>query len=190
MTNIGKVTDTFNIRSIPYDSAPALQFSANPGSLTPEPTHSMTLTPGQTKTVYAYWISRTTLPQGEYQGHILVEGKSTAVLTPYWYAVPSLIPNAVLELNPPNSTARSGATVTLFVRVMDLAGVPVTTDGQLRFTGTASAGATINLLPQIVFQNLRAVQFGLATTARANTFQFTFGNLPPITHVITGGMAP
>ena len=190
VTNIGKSSDTFKVRSIPYDSAPALQFSATPGSLTPEPTVNLTLAPGQTKTLYAYWSSPTMLPRGEYQGQILIQGDTGAILTPYWYAAPSLIPNAVLELNPPNSTARVGATVTLFVRVMDSTGFPLTTDAQLRFTGVATAGATIDLLPGVLFPNLRAIRMRLAPTARANTFQFTFGNLPPITRIVTGTTAP
>ena len=188
VTNIGKATDTFKIRSIPYDSAPALEFSATPGNLVTQPAYSMTLTPGQTKTVYAYWTAQ--LPRGEYQGQILVEGTSTAVLTPYWYAAPSLIPRGVLELNPPNSSARPGSTVTLYVRVVDETGYPLTTDSNLRFAGTATAGATIDLLPGAVFPNLRAIRMRLAPTVRSNNFQFTFGDLPPITHIISGATTP
>ena len=184
VTNIGKATDTFKIRAIAYDSAPALEFSASPGNLEPQASYQMTLTPGQTKTVYAYWTAR--LPRGEYQGQILVEGTSTAILTPYWYAAPSLIPRDLLELNPPDSSARPGSTVTLYLRVMDETGYPLTADGNLRFTGTASTGATIDLMPGVIFPNLRAVRLRLAPTARSNTFQFTFGDLRPITHVITG----
>ena len=184
VTNIGKVTDTFKIRSIAYDSAPALEFSASPGNLEPQANYEMTLTPGQTKTVYAYWTAR--LPRGVYQGQILVEGTSTAVLTPYWYAAPSLIPRDVLELNPPDSTARPGSTLLLYLRVMDETGYPLTADANLRFAGTASTGATIELMPGVIFPNLRAVRLRLAPAARSNSFQFTFGDLRPITHVITG----
>lgn len=188
ITNIGRAADTFKIRSIPYDSAPPLEFSANPGSLEPQANYTMTLLPGQTKTVYAYWTAR--LSSGEYQGQILVEGTSTAILTPYWYGAPSLIAREVLQLNPPPPSARAGATLNLFVRVTDEVGYPLTTDALLRFGGTASAGATIDLLPGVVFPNLRIVRLRLAPTARANTFQFNFGNARPEAITINGTMAP
>ena len=148
----------------------------------------MTLTPGQTKTLYAFWVAQ--LPRGEYQGQILVEGTSTAILTPYWYGAPTLIPRGILELNPPNTAARVGSTITLYVRVTDDIGFPLTTDATLGFAGTASAGATIDLLPGVIFPNLRAIRLRLATTARDNTFQFRFGGLAPVTHVITGRTTP
>ena len=184
VTNIGKTTETFKIRSIPYDSAPALQFSDLPGNLDPKDSQSMTLLPGQTKTVYAYWTAQ--LAKGEYQGQILVESPTSAVLTPYWYAAPSLLPKAIFELNPPGSSARAGTTVNVYVRVVDETGYPLTTDANLRFTGAASPGAAITLSPGTVFPNLRVVQLRLAPTARANTFTFSFGGAPPITHTITG----
>ncbi|MBY0502404.1 MAG: S8 family serine peptidase [Bryobacteraceae bacterium] len=190
ITNLGRVADTFRIRSVPYDSAPALTFSATPGSFTTEPNFTLPLAPGQTKTVYAYWSSPTPLPRGEYQGQVVVEGTNSAALMPYWYAAPTLIPAQVLEINQAPARARPGALINLYLRVTDLVGYPLTTDGQLRFTGTASAGATIDLAPGVVFPNLRLVRLRLANTARANVFQLTFGGLAPISYTITGATTP
>jgi subtilisin family serine protease len=184
ITNIGKSTDTFTIRSIAFDSAPPLRFGDNPGVLTPQANYSLTISPGQTKTIYAFWIAQ--LPRGEYQGLIQVQGTTSSVLTPYWYGAPTLVPRGVVELNDLPATARPGTTITQYVRVVDDIGYPLTTDAQLAFSGTASAGATVDLMPGIFFPNLRAVRLRLAPTARTNTFQFTFGNLPPATRTING----
>ncbi len=184
ITNIGKTADTFKIRSIPYDSAPPLQFADVPSALEPQDTFSLTLNPGQTKTLYSFWTAR--LPRGEYQGQILVEGTSTSVLTPYWYAAPSLIPREVLVLNPPGASARPGTALTVYVRIVDETGYPITTDASLRFAGTASTGAAIELLPGVPFSNVRALRFRLAPTARANTFSFSFGGLAPVTRTVNG----
>ena len=193
VTNIGRATDTFRIRSIPYDSAPPLGFSAiTPGTglLDPKPeaTYTLTLDPGQTKTIYAYWKAQ--LSPGEYQGQILVEGSTTSVLMPYWHGVPTLVPREVLELTKVPTSALASTVVNLSVRVTDDVGFPLTTDAQLRFSGTATAGSSISLQPGVVFPNRRTLRLTLAPTVRSNTFQFIFGNLPPIIHTINGTANP
>ena len=193
ITNIGRSTDTFQIRSIPYDAAPSLRFSAitpSPGLVDPKPeaTYTLSIDPGQTKTLYAYWKAQ--LPMGEYQGQILVEGSAASVLMPYWYAVPTLVPREVLTLTTVPASARVGTVVNLSVRVTDDVGFPLTTDLQLGFAGVAPPGGSIDLLPGVVFPNRRTIRLTLAPTVRSNTFQFTFGNLPQITHTINGTANP
>ena len=188
VTNIGRSADTFKIRSIPYDAAPPLQFSATTVDPKPQSTYTITLDPGQTRTLYAYWTAQ--LPRGEYQGQILVEGTATAALMPYWYAAPTLIPREVLELTTLPASARTGTVINLSVRVTDDVGFPLTTDAQLGFAGVTTPGAAIDLLPGVVFPNRRTIRLTLAPTVRSNTFQFIFGNLPPITRTINGTAAP
>ena len=193
VTNIGRATDTFRIRSVPYDSAPPLGFSAitpDTGLADPKPeaNYTLTLDPGQTKTIYAYWKAQ--LSPGEYQGQILVEGSTTSVLMPYWHGVPTLVPREVLQLTTVPASARASTAVNLSVRVTDDIGFPLTTDAQLQFSGTATAGATITLQPGVVFPNRRTIRLTLAPTVRSNTFQFTFGDLPPISHTINGTANP
>ncbi len=183
ITNIGRTADTFKVKSIPYDSAPPLQFDSVSSSLQPQSEYTLTLNPGQTKTLYAFWTAR--LPRGEYQGQILVQGNNSATLTPYWYGAPTSIPRQVFELNPPGTTARASSTYLLYVRITDDAGLPVLTNAALRFSGTASTGATIDLLPDLAFPDLRVIRLRVASTSRTNTFTYSFGDLTPITHTIT-----
>ena len=189
LTNIGKTSDTYRISAIPYDFAPALQFSAAPRDRAPNSTYSLTIAPGQTKTIYAYWTA--TLEPGEYQGQIVIEGTQGAGLIPYWYAAPSRNPRSIFELTTLPDSARVGTGVTLFVRVTDETGFPLTDDASLAFQGSVTAGGgSIALRTGTFFPNLRGVLLTLGPNAGNNVFQFRFGNLPPVTHAITGTPAP
>jgi hypothetical protein len=89
-------------------------------------------------------------------------------------------------LNPPPAQAKTSSTWHLFVRVIDDIGYAITDTRSLAFRGTANGGGTISISPVVYFPNLRDVQLTLGRTAGDNTFQFSFGNLPPIAVTITG----
>jgi minor extracellular serine protease Vpr len=185
LTNIGKTTQTFLLFAIPYDTAPALQFSAIPSDDSPRDTLSVPIAPGQSKTVYVYWTADN-LPIGEYQGQVSIQGTNTAILVPYWYGVPRGVPRSVFQLDPPPAQAKTSSTWHLFVRVTDDIGYAITDTPSLAFRGTANGGGTISLSPSIFFPNLRDIRLTLGRTPGDNTFQFSFGNLPPIAVTITG----
>jgi minor extracellular serine protease Vpr len=189
LTNVGKITDTFRLSAIEYDSAPDPQFSVVPGDASPTSTLSLTIDPGQSKTVYVYWTTGAPLTPDEYQGQILIlPAKSPgAALVPYWYGVPTGVPRAVVGISSPAAQARVGTNQFLFLRVIDNIGVPVTDDLSLAFKGSViSGGGTISLTPFLFFPNLRLIQFKLGPAAGDNVYRFSFGNLPPSQITITG----
>jgi minor extracellular serine protease Vpr len=186
LTNIGKTAQTFLLFAIPYDTAPALQFSAIPSDDSPQDTLSVPIGPAQSKTVYVYWTADNLLV-GEYQGQVSIQGTNTAILVPYWYGVPRGVPRSVFQLNPPPTQAKAGSTWHLTVRVTDDIGYAITDARSLAFGGAANGGGTISLVPLDLFpHNMWDVRLTLGKVPGDNTFQFSFGNLPPIAVTITG----
>ena len=187
LTNVGKTTDVFHISSIPFDTAPGLQFSVESGDENPTSTLDVPINPGQSKTIYAYWITDTPLPIGEYQGDILVEGVNGDALVPYWYGVPSQVPQTVDVLNPPPTTAAPRTTIDVLVRVTDLIGYAITDAPHLAFQSTVNAGGgRIALSPDVFFPNILDISLTLGPRTVDNTYTFSFGPAPPIQVTITG----
>jgi len=126
LTNVGKATDTFRLSAIEYDSAPDPQFSVIPGDASPTSTLSLSIDPGQSKTVYIYWTTGRRLTPDEYQGQILILPTKTsgAALVPYWYGVPTGVPRGLVGIISPPTQARVGSTQNLFLRIVDDIGVP------------------------------------------------------------------
>ncbi len=187
LTNVGKTADVFHVSSIPFDAAPALQFSTAPGDENPSSTLDLPIDPGQSKTIYAYWTTDKALSFGEYQGDIFVQAASSSALVPYWYAVPSQTPQDVFLLNPPPATAAAGSTFNLAVRVTDLVGFAITDNAHLAFQSQVLAGGgAIALSPTVFFPNLRLISLRLGPRAGDNTFLLRFGAAAPIQLTITG----
>ena len=186
LTNVGKTADVFHVAAIGFDSAPALQFSTNSADENPTSTLDVPIDAGQSKTIYAYWTTDKTLAVGEYQGDILVESAHGDALVPYWYGVPSQIPQNVYQVNPPPASARAGSTINLFVRVTDVIGFAITDNAHLAFQSQVSSGASIALSPILFFPNIRLVTMRLSSTPGVNTFAFRFGPSAPIQLAITG----
>ena len=187
LTNVGKTADVFHISAIPFDSAPALQFSTVSGDMNPSSTLDIPVDPGQSKTIYAYWTTDTPLPVGEYQGDIFVQGANTAALVPYWYGVPSQIPQDVNLLSSAPASAPVRSTINLAVRVTDLIGFAITDNPHLAVQSQVIAGGgTIALTPTIFFPNLRLISLRLGPNAVDTTFVFRFGPSAPIQITITG----
>ena len=187
LTNVGKTADVFHISSIPFDAAPALQFSDTSGDDNTSSTMDIPIAPGQSKTIYAYWTTDTTLSVGEYQGDILVRGTNGDALVPYWYGVPSQAPQDVFLMNGTPASAAAGTTVPLFVRVTDLIGYAITDNPHLAFQSQVNAGGgTIALLSTLFFPNIREIALRLGPKAGDNTYTFRFGSSAPIQITITG----
>ncbi len=174
ITNLSTTTDVLRIHAIPFDNAPVLQFAANSADESPVDTFTLTVDPGQSKTVYAAWTASRLAP-GEYQGDIVIEGNIGSALVPYWYGVPNGIPASIFVLNPPVTTARAGSTVTVYVRVVDVTGYAITDSTLLGFRGSTTGGGTVTLSPTVYFPNLRQIQLKLGPAAGANTFTLNFG---------------
>jgi minor extracellular serine protease Vpr len=187
LTNVGKTADVFHISTIPFDTAPGLQFSTASGDNNPSSTLDIPINAGQSKTIYAYWSTDTPLPIGEYQGDILVEASQGDALVPYWYGVPSLVPQSVFQLNPPPVSAPVSTTISLYVRVTDLVGYAITDNAHLGFQSLVNAGGgAIALSPTVFFPNIRLITMRLGRNAGNNTYTFSFGSLPPIQITIAG----
>jgi minor extracellular serine protease Vpr len=188
LTNVGKKADVFHISSIPFDPAPGLQFSTNSGDNNPSSTLDIPIAPGQSKTIYAYWTTDATLPIGEYQGDILVEGAGGDALVPYWYGHPSQAPQNVFLLNPPPASAAAGSTIPLFVRVTDLIGYAITDAAHLGFQSQVNAGGgAIALASNVFFPNILEIALRLGRNPGNNVYTFAFGRSAPIQITITGG---
>jgi minor extracellular serine protease Vpr len=185
VTNVGKTTDVFHVYASSFSSAPALQFSVSPGDVSPAKTLDLTVEPGQSKTLYAYWIARN-LGVGEHQGDIVVGSSTSFALVPYWYGVPSGAPSSVFVLSNIPTQARAGSTVNLFLRVTDVIGFAITADPLLTFKGSATGGGATTLDPRVFFPNLRLLVLKLGPNPGSNTFTFSFGNMAPIQIAISG----
>jgi hypothetical protein len=143
--------------------------------------------PGQSKTIYAYWTTDTPLAIGEYQGDILVEGVNGDALVPYWYGVPSLVPQSVSFMDSLPASAPVGSTVNLYVRVTDLIGYAITDNPHLGFQAQVNAGGgVIALSPTVYFPNVRLITLRLGPNAMDNTYTFRFGSVAPVQVTITG----
>jgi minor extracellular serine protease Vpr len=188
LTNVGKAADTYTIYSIPYDMAPALQFSTNLYSESPIDRMQINIEPGQSRTVYAYWTTNEPLPGGQYQGQIVVQGAAapTATMVPYWYGVPTDVPNSFYIFNPPNVAYLAGATVSVYVRVIDISGISIVDPALLGFRSAATTGASVKLADVVYWPDILRVDLKLATAPGQNQFQFTFGNAAPVTISIIG----
>jgi subtilisin family serine protease len=191
LTNVGKTADVFHVSSIAFDSAPALQFSTVPADANPSSSLDIPIDAGQSKTIYAYWTTDSTLPVGEYQGDIDVEGAHGGALVPYWYGVPSQVPQNVRLINSPPASAKAGATIGLLVRVTDLIGFAITDNAHLAFQSQVNAGGgSITLAPILFFPNFREIVFKLGPNAADNTYTFRFGPSAPMQFTITGTTTP
>jgi minor extracellular serine protease Vpr len=187
LTNVGTTADVFHISTIPFDTAPGLQFSTTLDDYNPTSTLDLPIGPGQSKTIYAYWITGPTLPIGEYQGDILIEGVNGDALVPYWYGVPSQVPQSVTFMNSLPTSAAVGSTIALYVRVTDLIGYAITDSFHLAFQSQVNAGGgAIALSSSVFFPNIVEIALRLGKTAGDNTYTFSFGPSAPIQFTITG----
>ena len=187
LTNSSTTTDTFHVSAIPFDYAPPLEFSDILSDGNPAGTWDVTLQPGQSKTVYAFWIAKG-LVAGEYQGYISVQSSCCAALIPYWYGVPTGFPADQSYLMTPPEQAPAGSTQTAYVRVIDSIGYAIVDPVGLGFQGVSTTpGASVTLIPlPPEAGNMWEIDFQLAPQMGTNSFTVSFAGLPPTKFTITG----
>jgi len=184
-TNVGTTADTFHISASAFDYAPPLQFSMVASDENPTDTIDLTLNPGQSKTVYAFWTANG-LVAGEYQGDIVVQSQNSYALIPYWYGVPTAVPADTFYLLTPPTQAQAGTTQVAYVRVIDSIGYAILDTPDLGFKGTATGGGSVTLAPTPFFPNLWEIDFKLGAKPGTNTYTVSFGKLAPLQFVISG----
>lgn len=185
LTNVGTTTDSFHLSASAFDYAPPLQFSVVSSDENPTSTLDLTLSPGQSKTVYAFWTASGLVP-GEYQGDIVVQSKNSYALVPYWYGVPIGVPADQFYLLTPPAQAQVGTTQVAYVRVIDSIGYAIVDTPSLGFKGTATGGGSVKLSPVPFFPNIWEIDFKLGAKAGTNTYTVSFGNLTPMQFAIGG----
>jgi len=189
LTNVGKTTDTFAVSAIAFDNAPPVQFGTNTAGTDAASTLSVTMAPGQSKTITVFWTTKTPLAPGEYQGLVSIVGSKSTDPTnvPYWYGVPPYVPFAFNALNSPPASAKVGTVASVYFRVTDSIGYPITDNATLAFQGAVLAGGgTITLTNNLFFPNIRQLQFKLGPNPGTNSYAFAFGNLGAFGVTITG----
>lgn len=219
LTNLGSSAETYTVRSVPFDSAPPLKILPYPSMclLTDQAcidrgtdTLTVTVEPGKTTTVYPRWHA-TNLPPGEYQGYITIDGTAghgVTTLVPYWLGVPSGVPAAVRSYTgvfladptpyaeyynePAASATYPGADGYFFYIVTDSVGLAIDDPAQLQFKGTVVSGNGRIGTPSPVPGSWGAVRIPvtLGPNPGANTFQFQFGQAPPVTATVTSVARP
>jgi minor extracellular serine protease Vpr len=185
LTNVGTVADTFHLHASAFDDAPPLQFSTFSGDENPTDTLDVTLKPGQSKTVYAFWTADGLIP-AEYQGDIVVHSTNSYALVPYWYGVPTGVPADKFYLLNPPTQAKAGTNQVAYVRVIDSIGYAIRDIPSLGFKGTATGGGSVKLSPIRFFPNIWEIDFTLGPNPGTNTYTVSFGDLPPTQFAITG----
>ena len=185
LTNVGATTDVFHLSAAAFDDAPPLQFSVISSDENPANTLDVTLDPGQSKTVYAFWTANGLAP-GEYQGYIVVRSANSYASIPYWYGVPTGVPADQIFLLTPGPEAPAGSTEVAFVRVIDSIGYAILNAFSLGFKGTATGGGSVTLVPTVNFPNFWELDFKLAPASGTNIYTVRFGNLAPTQIAITG----
>jgi minor extracellular serine protease Vpr len=129
ITNVGSQAETFTVNAIPYDLAPAPNFSTDGTNVylgkSGSANLSVILAPGRSQVVYVNWVA-SKLGTGEYQGQIVVRGGLTGstALVPYWYAYPDGNPQYLNTLGVPTQ-ANVGTAVSLYFKVKDSTGTSV-----------------------------------------------------------------
>jgi hypothetical protein len=192
ITNVGSQTETFTVSAIPYDLAPAPNFSSDGSNVylgkTGSGTLSIALAPKQSSVVYALWVAKN-LPPGEFQGQIVVRGGTTGstALIPYWYANPDGVPQFLNTLGVPTQ-ANVGAQIGLFFKVTDGTGTAVLNPFTLNVKSSVVAGGG-KLQGPFEDQNFVNWLYFVATlsgTPGANTFQYQVQGFPPLNYTIQG----
>jgi hypothetical protein len=113
LTNIGRTAQTFQIAVVPLSAGPAPVLTSE---------SEVTLDAGQSTTVRTL-LAASDLPAGERNGLFVVKASGGAqILVPYWHGVPDNVP-AVISFPSKPTSVTPGATTTVFMRLLDAAGM-------------------------------------------------------------------
>jgi hypothetical protein len=219
LTNVGEASETYTLRSIPFDGAPPLKIMLIP-SMCPlsdqacidrgSDTLTVTVERGRTVTVYPRWHAAGLQP-GEYQGLISIEGTAghgVTTVAPYWLGVPSGIPSAARAYTsalladpmpfseyygePAASAMYPGTEGWLFYLVTDSIGLAIEDPAELQFQGTVVSGGGRIGTPSPVPGSFGAIRIPvtLGPTPGVNSFRVQFGQAPPLTFTVTAVARP
>ncbi|MBK9167104.1 MAG: S8 family serine peptidase [Bryobacterales bacterium] len=135
----------------------------------------ISLNPGETAELELFFDSD--LPPGSYQGYVIFadDAAGTEARVPYWYAVPTGVPGAVSVAFRPES-ARPGATVQAFLKVVDSNGTPMA-DTPLTVSAASGGGSVSEILPiDRFFPGVYRVTLTLGPEAGVQTFHAWAGD--------------
>lgn len=169
ITNLGTASDVFVLSVAPAGPDPGFFLSRN----------TIELAPGASATIDV-GLNTTALAQGAYQGHLVIQGSSSAVAArvPYWVAVKSDRPASIILLSTTQS-ARRAATVrnAATFRIVDAAGLTLSEVSPV--IESVSGGGEISGLTSL--DNLYPGVFRLSVTlgpqAGANVFRIKAGEV-------------
>jgi subtilisin family serine protease len=117
ITNLGAAAESFQLAVVPRDDGPAPALPAD----------VVRLEGGQSATLRLRFATGS-LPPGEYEGFVTVQGVDSGVESriPYWYAVSSETPEYITLLHTAsNLTAGSTSTNAILFRISDASGIPL-----------------------------------------------------------------
>lgn len=219
LTNLGAATETYTLRTVPFDWAPPLKLMTIPSTcrVTDQAcidmgsdTLTVTVEPGKTETIYPRWFA-INLPPDEYQGIITItgtEGHGVTTVVPYWLGVPSGVPATARQYvtgfladptpyseywgEPMANLTFPGTEGYLFFLVTDKIGIAINDPAQLQFRGEVVAGNGIIGTPAPIPGSWGAVHVPvrLGPAPGVNTFRVQFGSTPPITVSVTSVARP
>ncbi|HZT32529.1 MAG TPA: S8 family serine peptidase [Bryobacteraceae bacterium] len=118
ITNLGSAAETFQLSVAPRDNGPAPALPTASIQLDPGASASMTLT-----------FSAASLPPGQYEGFVTVQGTNSGVLSrlPYLYEAGSGTPQYLTVLHTASDLKAGGqASNAIIFRITDAAGLPLT----------------------------------------------------------------
>jgi minor extracellular serine protease Vpr len=167
LTNLGTVTDTFQLSVVPSaSSAPVPQPAVT----------SVQLDPGASATVPVRFHADS-LTAGAYEGYVSVAGVNSGATShiPYWYGVPADAPGHITVVQS-SAKGSAGSSTTVVFRVTDANGLPV--DASPAVT-PMTTGARVNSLSSLdsFIPNAFSFTARLSLQAGNNVYQIQAGSL-------------
>ena len=169
LTNIGTVSDTFQIAIIPAaSSSPAPSVTTSSVALDPGASYTLPVT-----------FQADTLSPGAYEGFLTVQGikSGTTARIPYWFGVPSTTPAHITILDSAASgTAGGRVGNAITFRVTDPIGLPIT-NLQPSVSAVTDGAQVGSLTPLTSIPNAWSSTVRLAPQAGNNVYQIQAGDL-------------
>lgn len=183
ISNVGTGADTFSMSAFPVGAGPAPTLFAS----------SLRIDPGKSQTVPVYFTGASLEP-GEYQGFLQIQGSAATVPVriPYWYAVPSGIPQYLTVLSPLEIPASAGVNqrITIVFRVTDASGVALP-DANPTATVVSGGGAASEVFSiDSEVPGAYWVRLTLGPGVGENKFHIGVGDLTPLEILIQGQRTP
>lgn len=170
LTNISTAEETYFLATQPFDANLAAPVPAD---------NTVTLAPGASRQLEVRFQAGNLAP-GAYQGMLAITSASTGqtVRVPYWYAVASNEPAAILILDS-TTTGRRGANLrnAVYFRIIDAAGLAITaTDPEVSVTSGDAVITRLNRFDGEI-PGLYTINVQLGLTEGANVFRIQAGGI-------------